>query len=184
MTMPRLDFIDENGQFSVEIHTQKNAWLIVGILLYFGIKLPHKGYRFYELLNKEILSNPSPEPGMIVLVVVFAVLLMLLLAFSIIWLAWTLWGKEVVSIEREQLVVRYRIGPAKIERSYRLNQMEKLRLALERNPIVSIMKGGNIAFDFQGKTHRFGWTLIEEDAEDLVDALRPRLPEKVITLIR
>jgi hypothetical protein len=185
MSEQRYSFSDENDQFFVEIKTQKNMWLILAILLYAGLKTPHRIYRFTEIIQKEHLLADLDSP-MVALVVFIGLLILFSTLLTIVWLAWSLFGKEVVLIDksRNQLLTHYWLGKAWFTKTYRLNQMKDLKVDVIRNPVESIYKGGNIRFEYEGKTRRFGWTLIKEDAEDICDELQRYLPEQVIQLIR
>ena len=179
----RVRFVDERGQFAAVIHTQKNLGL-VGALLFYGVyKLFHNQHRIQRFVEREGGWESFGTWHWVAFGLMFVLSAIAALA-TLVWVAWTMWGAEVVTIERERLVIRYRIGPWHLQRAYPLRTMEGLQVKFERNPVGSILKGGNIAFLSEGKEQRFGWTLNKEDAETVIAELRPHLQERVIHLIR
>lgn len=183
----RYSFYDANGNFFVEIRTQKNIWFILLVLFYFGLEIPHRLHRLHghEQIIQEILLNPRPDL-LTFLVYTVGLLIVCSILLALAWLFWSLFGREVITIERglSLLKIQYQIGNLKLVRTYHLNQIGNIRPAPINHPMESIFRGGNVAFDYEGKSRRFGWTLADEDAKAICAELKKYLPEKVHSLIR
>ena len=185
MSEERFSFFKEAEQFSVVIRTQKNLWLILVPLLYFGVKIPHQLHRLNSIIKREqVFSNP--DSSIWPFIILMGILMAASIAAAIVWLLWSLAGKEIVEVDPRsgQLKTHYWLGLRWFTKQYRLNQIKDIRTDIIHNPISSILKGGNIRFEYEGKTKRFGWTLVKKDADEICAALKPFLPEQVVQLIR
>lgn len=114
-------------------------------------------------------------------------------AWTLAWLAflWELFGQEEAYVDGLDLALRRGIGRLGGFRRYRLDEVTNLRLypyqALlpqllgrakgEPRPLP-VLGEGMIAFDYRGRTYRFGEGLPEEEAERAISLLaeRYRLP--------
>jgi hypothetical protein len=104
-------------------------------------------------------------------------------AFGIHSWLWTAVGKEIVCLRAESLVVRrtvFRLGKA---HEYNLSDVTKLRVSLAalepygwgaRGRFWGMAGTGAVAFDYRGKTFRFGDPLDEAEASQIIRELRAR----------
>lgn len=114
-------------------------------------------------------------------------------AWTLAWLAflWELFGQEEAYVDGLDLALRRGIGRLGGFRRYRLDEITDLRLYPYQQVLPQLLrcaKGvprplpvvgeGAIAFDYQGRTYRFGEGLSKEDAERAIGLLveRYRLP--------
>ena len=96
-----------------------------------------------------------------------------------LWFSWTTFGFEQIVINSNKLMVKHNIfgyGPKKI---YNTAECKNLRVAgyfggdRNKSSLERIgMKGGVIAFESSGETVRFGVSLEENEANDIVNSLR------------
>jgi hypothetical protein len=85
---------------------------------------------------------------------------------------------ELGSLRIKRSILGY--GPVK---NYEITKLSNLRASGFFGPMMSWssgmaswgLSGGTIAFDYEGKTIRFGISLSENDSNQLVDALKIRL---------
>jgi hypothetical protein len=99
---------------------------------------------------------------------------------------WNLAGREVVILSDGVLIERREVGALQRSRSYNLAGVRNLRYApLVSNPFSMSgswhyqfqmlgVAGGSVAFDHEGKTHRFGNGLSETEAARLVATIKQR----------
>jgi hypothetical protein len=104
-----------------------------------------------------------------------------------IWL-WWLFGYEEIQVDGETLEVGRSLGPFHQQKAISAGGVRNLRASgFFGNPWIkgnywSVngywwgFGGGTIAFDFEGKTQRFGIQLEEAEAQDVIDGLKPFLP--------
>jgi hypothetical protein len=109
------------------------------------------------------------------------------LAAIFTWL-WNLSGREIVAADASSLTIRREVLGIGRTREYQLAAVRDLRV--ERRSLVpsgrssrgqSVVRhaglgGGPIAFDYGYMTQHFGAGLDDPETQDIVDALRPRLP--------
>jgi hypothetical protein len=104
--------------------------------------------------------------------------------FAILALAWSLAGREVVTLRPNELVIaRKLLGLGRVHQ-YDLNHISNLRVSPESfNPFDfrSGMRfwglgGGPVAFDYGASTVRFGASIEEGEASTLIHQLLERQP--------
>jgi hypothetical protein len=104
-------------------------------------------------------------------------------SFALYTFLWGLFGFEVITVEFGNLKIKRSIlgyGPSK---NYEISKLSNLRASGFFGPMMSWssgmaywgLSGGTIAFDYEGKTKRFGISLNEDDSNQLVEALKTRL---------
>lgn len=106
----------------------------------------------------------------------FACVGVVIALFPLYVLLWSLMGKEIITINREKIVVRQTIFGIGFRQTYQLLQVNNLRrsltdpalFTLERNLQDWGFAGGSVAFDYTGRVCRFGLLLTKEDADTLV----------------
>jgi len=102
-----------------------------------------------------------------------------------VWL-WHAFGKEIVRVGSGILAIKRDIlglGPV---RSFQTMEISDLRAAGYFGNTRSWssgmaqwgISGGTVAFDYRAKTRRFGIQLEEREAREVVERLRPHLPER------
>jgi hypothetical protein len=95
---------------------------------------------------------------------------------------WGVFGHEVITTEQGIMIIKRSIfgyGPLK---KYEIVKMSKLRAAgffittmnWDYNIAYWGLSGGTVAFDYDGKTKRFGINLNEDDANQLVAIMKSR----------
>jgi hypothetical protein len=120
--------------------------------------------------------------------------------FLVVWLAgwfwgeclalyvllWLLFGREIVMIEGGSLSYRRDVFGLGRNRIFPLSDISNLRAAglygaSARSDRWAFpgLSPGVIAFEYKGKTFRFGPELEEPEAHELVEALRAHLPRRV-----
>jgi hypothetical protein len=91
------------------------------------------------------------------------------------WL-WGAYGKEIVTIDKNNLVIKQSIFGHGLQKSFELHQLNHFRTSQYDPPLFSWdrsmqdwgFKGGNVAIDYNGAPIRFGLRLSEQDADILV----------------
>lgn len=96
---------------------------------------------------------------------------------------WGAFGYEIISIYQGKLKIKRSIfgyGPGK---EFDVSRISNLRASGFFGPMTSWkfgmafwgLWGGTVAFEYNGKTRRFGISLSEDDANKLVSSLKERL---------
>ena len=102
------------------------------------------------------------------------------------WL-WNVMGREVITLERGELVTSRQVGPIGLPKRYDLSHVRNARVAAAptrsaRSPYRGFGWPGfggehvAIAFDYGARTFHFGADLDEAEADYLLDLLDPWLP--------
>ena len=99
--------------------------------------------------------------------------------FAALAWSWMAFGEEVISVPPGNLAIARRIGPWGITRHYPLNECTALRAAGWFGTPGSVsdslrpwgLSGGTVAFDYQGRTVRFGIGLDEAEAHAVAEEL-------------
>jgi hypothetical protein len=97
------------------------------------------------------------------------------------WL-WQVMGKEIVTVRDGILTLRRDIGGFGLNKVYDLDQVRELRAEpavfdpMDLSMALQLwgIGGGAIAFDYEGKTRRFGIGLDETEAKQAVAAIKKR----------
>jgi len=116
----------------------------------------------------------------------------LLFAWLVVWtvggllaiyaLLWQAIGKEMAAVQGQVLITRRDIGGFGLNKAYDLSQIQNLRVESSGfNPFdISValqlwgIGGGMIVFDYETNTHRFGASLDEAEAKQVVTAMKKR----------
>ena len=112
----------------------------------------------------------------------------LIVLFPLYVLLWNLVGKEIITIDRDKIIVKQTIFGRGFRQTYQLSQVSNLRryltdpalFTLERNLQDWGFAGESIAFDYSGKVCRFGLLLPKEDADVLVAKINQYLATSVL----
>ena len=180
---------DEFGGFRVTIPAARNWFLILFLSLWLcgwlagEVMIPAEAVAA-AFSGGGKLTGPPP---LVVLCVWFPFWtvggFMMMLA-----LAWTLAGREVITLTDEALLLRREIGMLQRSRSFDLTGLTNLRYAPLVYNAFSFsfaeswgsqlqmigLAGGAVAFDHGGKTCRFGNSLTEAEASRLIATIRQR----------
>lgn len=108
-----------------------------------------------------------------------------------LWL-WNAFGNEVVRIGGSALSLKRDILGLGVRRSFPITGVSNLRAAGLFGSLHSWSYGmawyglspGVVAFEHEGKTHRFGIQLEEQEAHELVEALKRYLPSRAFGATR
>jgi hypothetical protein len=108
------------------------------------------------------------------------------------WL-WMAFGAEVLWTDRDRLTIRRELFGRGRVHTYGVRGVSRLRAAGQFGAAMSPfshswsaawaqwgLTGGNVAFEHEGKTVRFGIWLEEDEAHEVVERLRPFLPESAV----
>jgi hypothetical protein len=103
--------------------------------------------------------------------------------FALYAFLWGVFGFEVITVELGSLRIKRSILGYGLSRNYEISKLSNLRASGFFGSMMSWsagmaywgLSGGTIAFDYEGKTRRFGISLNENDSNQLVDALKKRL---------
>ena len=102
--------------------------------------------------------------------------------FALYAFLWGIFGFEVIAAELGSLRIKRSILGYGRSRNYEISRLSNLRASGFFGPMMSWssgmaewgLSGGTIAFDYEGKTKRFGIHLNENDATQLVSTLKNR----------
>ena len=104
-------------------------------------------------------------------------------------LLWQLLGQEIVGVLNGSLTWRPEIAGIGFTREYSLSEVKDLRVSpvtavgnRRGPPLASPLnwQSGVVAFDYGGRTVRFGPSLDEAEAKQLVEQLAPYVPARAI----
>lgn len=101
--------------------------------------------------------------------------------FALLGLAYMIAGREVISVARGNLVLRWEvlgIGRSKVFELGRISNLRVASAAAEADPSVRraarggvVPRLGSVAFDYRGATQRCGMLLDEDDARRVVEEI-------------
>lgn len=133
------------------------------------------------MVAKQLLHGDAPPEGELFMLAWFGVWTVGGLFAIYAWL-WQVMGKEIVTARGQTFKIRRDIGGFGFDKEYNLVQMRDLRVVhVEFNPVdfssslqLWGVGGGAIAFDYGEKTYRFGASLDEAEAKQVVTAIKQR----------
>lgn len=155
----------------------RRSWFVIGLLGFWVC-----GWAVAEVMVAiQFLNGDAPPEGEFFMLAWFGVWTMSGLV-AIYAMLWQIIGKEMVTVHGQTFKTRRDIGGFGFEKAYDFLQMRELRVGqVEFNPmeISSSLQlwgvgGGVIAFEYGGKTHRFGAGLDETEAKQAVTAIKQR----------
>ena len=111
------------------------------------------------------------------------------LVVSYVWMWWNT-GLEIITIDHGILTIEWSILDYGWKKAYAISRISHLRTqgpfgsptAWASGPAEWGVSGGTIAFDYNGKTKRFGIHLIEPDATELACRLNQMLQSQASSL--
>lgn len=168
----RVTFREQGDGFRVEIKSNKQIWFLIFMPAFLVMwTLAGIGVAF------SLLSG-NGSAGVLLWLVMWAVAE----GFICYAVAWALFGKEIVELGDGVLTIRrvtLGLGPT---RSYEADEVQDIRPAgyfgsfgafsWSWNLAYWGLTGGTVAFDYRGKTERFGIQLEEREARELVRAIQ------------
>ena len=100
-------------------------------------------------------------------------------------LFWLLWGKELIKIDRDGLIIKRSIKGYGKSHTYFLENIQKIRVQMPKESSIQaiwenspwIQNGERIEFDYIGKTVRFGKKLEEKDSKLLFQLITKKIEE-------
>jgi hypothetical protein len=104
--------------------------------------------------------------------------------FALVALAWSMAGREVITVTSFSLTISQRVFGLGRTKSYDATQIRKLRISptnMSMSDSRSALQywgigGGPIAFDYGASTVHFGADIDEAEARMIVDRIGPRVP--------
>jgi hypothetical protein len=117
----------------------------------------------------------------------FAPVGILMALFPLYVLLWNLVGREIITVDNSEIVIRKTVLGIGIPQTYQLSLVHNLRVSLanptlftwEHNMQEWGLAGGSVAFDYQGKVYRFGILLRKQHADILVTKIIQYLSSSV-----
>jgi hypothetical protein len=175
---PRSTVVDTPEGLVLSIPTKRNWFLLVFLPAWLVGWAVGWGAAFSQLISSS--SKGPPELFLVAWLVAWTAGGV----FAIWALAWSLAGREVVTLRPHELVIARKVLGFGRARQYAISHVVNLRLAPEGyNPFDfrSGMRfwglgGGPIAFDYGASTVRFGAALEEAEASQLAQRLVGRQP--------
>lgn len=155
----------------------KKVWPLV---IFWGIWLAIWAVSGITVLCGLVLEKFRPPLGSLLAAIIGWAAVGLGVAFFWLWFAF---GKEVVTTTEENLILRNDILGRGRNRVFPLAQVTNLRAGglfgsfFAWSGMLKIygLSGGVIAFECDGRTHRFGKLLEEDEAQEIVKQLRSRI---------
>ena len=163
--------------FEISIPARKNPFAIVFLPVW------SVGWAFGEVFAvRTLLATPAGSSAPILFMVVWLTAWTLGGGFCIYTLLWLLFGREVIVLRPDALVIRRLVLGVGRSREYDLTEVRNLRVAtFPYNPFDFRsglqfwgITGGVVAFDYGAGTVRFGNAVEEGEAGDLVGNLKRR----------
>lgn len=159
----------------------KKVWPLV---IFWGIWLAIWTAGGITALCEVVLEKSGPSLGVLLAAIIGWAVVGLCVAFFWLWFAF---GKEVVTIIEDQLILRNEILGRGRARVFPLAQVTDLRASglfgsfFTWSAMLKIygLSGGVIAFECEGRPHRFGKLLEEGEAQEIVKQLRSRIVNSI-----
>lgn len=164
----------DNQGDTLYIHIpSRKEWFII---LFTGAWLV--GWAFGEITVLKFLFPGRPFAGPILFITAWMVLWTLGGLYAIYILLWQLFGKELIAVSNQAIIVNRVIFGLKIPREYDASHIRGLRISTLPEPAdlfgfyratrVTGFSGGLIAFDYGAKTIRFGMGIDEAEARQIL----------------
>jgi hypothetical protein len=171
----RLTYNDRVSTLEIRIRMKKPRWESVFLPFWLVMWTIGGVFVIVELARKA----PGTDPFLLLWLVGWA-LAETLVGYASLWLNY---GTEIVWTDRLQLTIKRDLFGRGRTRTFEVRNISRLRAAGQYGSMMSSswssgmaqwgMVGGNIAFEYGGKTHRFGIWLEEQEAQEVVERLRP-----------
>lgn len=155
----------------------RRSWFVICFLAFWLC-----GWAVAEVMvANQFMKGDSPPEGELFMLAWFGVWTIGGVVAIYAWL-WQLIGKEIVTVHGQTFITRRDIGGLGFDKEYSLVQMRDLRMRfvaaspLELSSSFQLwgIGGGVIAFDYGGRTIRFGAGLDDAEARQVVAAITQR----------
>jgi hypothetical protein len=169
--------ITETSQGLRIVMPGRRSWFVIGFLGFWIC-----GWGVAEVLVPlQVFQGDAPPEGESFMLAWFVVWTLGGLLAIYAWL-WQVIGKEIITVQEQTVTTRRDIGGFGFNKVYDLPQMHNLRVwSVDINPLdfssslqLWGIGGGVIAFEYGGKTYRFGAGLDEAEAKQVVTAFTQR----------
>jgi len=175
----RVTYLDHGIAFEVRIATRKQWFLLLFLPVWLA------GWTVGGIAAITQLLSKGTDPGGRVFLLVWLVGWAFGEVFCCYLWLWNAFGKEIVRVGSGLLTMKRDVFGLGRARSFQTMEISDLRAAGFFGNMRSVssgmaqweITGGTIAFDCNGKTNRFGIQLEEKEAREVVERLRPHLPE-------
>ncbi|RJP66362.1 MAG: hypothetical protein C4532_16245 [Candidatus Abyssobacteria bacterium SURF_17] len=174
----RVSYSDEGIAFEVRIAVKKQLFALLFLPVWLA------GWTIGGITAfKQVVSDTPTEAR--TFLIVWLLGWFLGEVFAVYTWCWMAFGKEIIRVGSGLMTVRRAIGTLGRSKTFQTMYISDLRAvgyfgnlrSLSTNMAMLSISGGTVAFDYQGKTHRFGIQLEEQEAREVVERLRPYLPE-------
>lgn len=173
----RITYLVQGEALEVHIRMKSHWWLLSFLPLWLA------GWvvgLFVVLISLLIEQTKETDTPFLLVWLVFWFFAGALCAYVWVWHAF---GKEIVKTEGELLTIKYDIFGWGLTRSFQINGISNLRaigffgnmFSWSYSNAMWGISGGTVAFDYRGKTHRFGIWLEEKESSEIVERLKPHL---------
>ncbi len=177
----RITFIQGDESLQVEIKAKRN-WLLIFLFSLVALGwLSGSLIKLYQMFIDTNSSGQSAGIGELAAWLVFG----LIFAYLTSWLVF---GKEIIKFTPEIVSLKRDIlglGKAKIYQlqdlaGFRREKYKGSRFSLAYSLEIWGVAGGSLAFDYKGRTHKFGLLLTERDLQNIIKQAKPYLKDKVV----
>jgi phage shock protein PspC (stress-responsive transcriptional regulator) len=161
------------------------------LIIYFGFCLIFLAFGDFVVLGILIFNRNGWDKTTIPFLVLVAVFLTIAGGFMIYSLAWQISGKEVIEITTQSITIRkVSLGPS-FPKEYSANYIKELRVSssnMNTNHLMLIWAYGytppwqnynigSLAFDYGARTFRFGSSVDEAEAKQIVAEIEQKYPQ-------
>jgi len=155
----RIICLESSKDLTIKIFTPKRIDFLTFILIFLG------GWGFIFFGQLQFGFNPN-----------FSCIGIVIVLFPLYAMLWNIVGKEIITINKEKIVIRQTIFGSGFSQTYQLSQVSNIRRSLTEPALFTLennmqywgFAGGSVAFDYKGRICRFGLLLSKENADVLV----------------
>jgi hypothetical protein len=186
----------DNDQIVVTIPVKKHWFEIIWFVWCFLIVTPFLYYSgkiffmlllisagFYGNVSSVDFGRATYTPAAIGVLLILVVILSLTEILAIYCLTWRLMGQEIVSANKDLLVVTRKIFAWKTYKAYKTGDISALRISRPTDRRIEMFSrfrrllgfSGTIAFDYGAESFRFGNGLDEAEGRQIIKKLQAHL---------
>lgn len=175
----RTSFVDQNKKTTIVINPENIFWHKGLMGAWFAMWMVIGGTMIWAF---NTLKLNQQEKLIIVIFLLFWFYYAIRVGRALFWL---MWGKELIKIDRDGLIIKRSIKGYGKSHTYFLENIQKMRVqqpketslqaAWENSPWIQ--NGERIEFDYIGKTIRFGKKLNEKDSKLLFNLVTKKIEE-------
>jgi len=182
---PRYNVEKTNGEVRFIINSRRNfgsilfltLWVFMWVLMFSG--LSNAVWQMLRVTSGGIDPEYQASPVVIMALCAFSIFLFLLLflgIFGIYRFLWELAGKGIIKANKEKITVIRQIFGWKRIREFSIKKTDGLTVRNTKQSLLWIpsQKRYRYAFElnFDGKKHRFGYLVKEQDAKEILSAIQ------------